>query len=78
MVGSQDAGGILEDLLVHGNGFVEPAARPVGAGEFVAWGEGVGVVGTQGVAGLSNGFSESKGYLRHLKAGCALQCLGEL
>ena len=36
MVGAQDADGVLEVLLVQGDGFVEPAARPVGAGEVVA------------------------------------------
>ena len=78
MVGAQDADGVLEGLLVQGDGLVEPAARPVGVGEVVAWGEDAGVVGAQGVAGLGHGVSESKGYLRHPKAGCVLQCLGEL
>ena len=61
MVGSQHAGRILEDLLVQGDGFVEPADRPVGTGELIAWGEDVGVVGAQGIAGLGHGVSETKG-----------------
>ena len=36
MVGAQAADGVLKDLLIQGGGFVEPAARPVGAGEVVA------------------------------------------
>ena len=36
MVGTQDADGVLEDLLVQGDGLVEPACVPVGAGEAVA------------------------------------------
>ena len=36
MVGAQDADGVLESLLVQGDGFVEPARVPVGAGEVVA------------------------------------------
>ena len=33
MVGSQDADGVLEVLLVQGDGVVEPARIPVGVGE---------------------------------------------
>ena len=33
MVGAQDTGGVVEGLLVQGDGVVEAAARPVGAGE---------------------------------------------
>ena len=36
MVGSQDAGAVLEDLLVQGDGLIEPAGIPVGVGEVVA------------------------------------------
>ena len=36
MVETQDADGVLEDLLVQGDGFIEPARIPVGAGEIVA------------------------------------------
>ena len=36
MVGAQDADGVLEVLLVQGDGFVEPARVPVGTGETVA------------------------------------------
>ena len=36
MVGSQDAGVILEVLFVQGDGLIEPASVVVGAGEVVA------------------------------------------
>ena len=36
MVEAQDAADIVEVLLVKGDGFVEPARFPVGAGEIVA------------------------------------------
>ena len=36
MVGSQDAGAVLEGLLVQGDGLIEPAGIPVGVGEVVA------------------------------------------
>ena len=36
MVGVQEAFEVLEVLLVQGDGFVEPARIPVGAGEAVA------------------------------------------
>ena len=36
MVGAQDAAAAAENLLVQGDGLIEPAARPVGAGEVVA------------------------------------------
>ena len=36
MVGSQDAGAVLEGLLVQGDGFVESAGSLVGVGEVVA------------------------------------------
>ena len=36
VVGSQDAGAVLEGLLVQGDGFVEPACVVVGVGEVVA------------------------------------------
>ena len=36
MVGAQDAGEVFEVLPVQGDGVVEPARFPVGAGEVVA------------------------------------------
>ena len=36
MVGSQDVGAVLEGLFEQGDGVVEPAGIPVGAGEVVA------------------------------------------
>ena len=36
MVGAQDTGVIAEDLLEHGDGFVEPSHVPAGDGEVVA------------------------------------------
>ena len=36
MVGSQDAGAVLKVLLEEGDGLIEPAGIPVGAGEVVA------------------------------------------
>ena len=35
VVGSQDAGAVLEGLLVQGDGLIEPARILVGAGEVV-------------------------------------------
>ena len=49
MVGAQDAGAVVEGLLEQGDGLVESAGGLVGVGEVVACGEGVGVVGAQGV-----------------------------
>ena len=49
MVGAQGAGAVFEGLPVQGDGVVEPARFPVGCGEVVACGEGVGVVGAQEV-----------------------------
>ena len=36
MVGAEDVGAVGEGLFVQGDGFVEPAGFPVGAGEVVA------------------------------------------
>ena len=36
MVGAQNAGEVFEVLLEEGDGFVEPARFPVGAGEVMA------------------------------------------
>ena len=36
MVGSQDAGVVLEGLFVQGDGLVEPACGLVGVGEVIA------------------------------------------
>jgi len=36
VVGSQDVGEVDEVLLVQGDGLIEPAGIPVGAGEVVA------------------------------------------
>ena len=36
MVGSQDAGAVLEGLFVQGDGLIEPAGILVGVGEVVA------------------------------------------
>ena len=36
MVGSQDAGAVLEGLLVQRDGLIEPARSLVGVGEVVA------------------------------------------
>ena len=36
VVGSQDAGAVLEGLLEQGDGLIEPASGLVGAGEVVA------------------------------------------
>ena len=36
MVGAQDAGAVFEGLLEQGDGLIEPARSPVGAGEVVA------------------------------------------
>ena len=47
MVGSQDAFEVLEVLLKLGDGLIKSARVPVGIGEVVACGEGVGVVGAQ-------------------------------
>ena len=44
VVGPQDAQGLGQVLLVQVDGLVEPARSPVGVGEVVARGEGVGVV----------------------------------
>ena len=47
MVGSQDPGAFLEDLLMQFDSLVELARVMVGGGEVVACLEGVGVVGSQ-------------------------------
>ena len=47
MLGAQDSGGLFEIMFVQGNGFIESSRVPVGVGEVVARGEGVGVVGAQ-------------------------------
>ena len=49
MVRAQDVDAVGEILLVQGDGFVEPARRPVGDGEVNLCGEGVGVVRAQDV-----------------------------
>ena len=36
MVGAQDAGVVLKGLLEQGDGLLDPAGIPVGAGEVVA------------------------------------------
>ena len=72
-MGSQDAGVVGEDLLVQGDGFIEPARVAIGAGEVVACGEGVGVIRTQEVARLSDRLGERKSKLRHPKIGCIAQ-----
>ena len=43
-MGSQDAGAILEGLLVQGDGLVEPTCVPISVAEVVACGQGAGVV----------------------------------
>ena len=55
MVGSQDVGASVEGLLEQGDGFVESARIPVGDGEVVARGQGVGVVGSQEAFGVFEG-----------------------
>ena len=47
MVGSQDAGGVFEVLLVQVDGLVEPSRLLVVALVDVACGQGEGVVGSQ-------------------------------
>jgi len=42
VVGAQDVGAVLKGLLVQGDGLIEPAGIPVGAGEVVAAGVGGG------------------------------------
>ena len=46
MVEAQGAGDVVEVLLEQGDGLVEPASIPVGAGKGAARAERVGVVGT--------------------------------
>ena len=70
MVGSQDAGGVFEVLLVQGDGLVEPASLPQSTGEVVPCGEGGGMVRFADVGAvfecllvLLDGFVESAGVL---------------
>ena len=48
-------GAVVECLPVQGDGFVEPARFPVGGGEVVACGEGVGVAGAQDAGAVFEG-----------------------
>ena len=47
VVWAQDALTVDQSSLEQGDGIVEPAHRPVGVGEVVARGQGVGVVWAQ-------------------------------
>ena len=47
MVEAQGAGDVVKVLLEQGNGLLEPARIPVGAGKGAARAERVGVVGTR-------------------------------
>ena len=55
MVGSQDALAVGQGPLVQGDGLLESARGLVGAGEFVARGQGVGVVGSQDALAVGQG-----------------------
>ena len=58
MVGSEGSGSGLEVFLEEGDGVVESARLPVGEGEVVAAGEGVGVVGSEDSGSGCEGFFE--------------------
>ena len=58
MVGSEDPGSGFEGFLEEGDGVVESARSPVGGGEVVAAGEGVGVVGSEDPGSGFEGFFE--------------------
>ena len=55
VVGAQDAATAAENLLVQGDGLLEPAGCPVGAGEVIACREGAGMVGAQDADGVLEG-----------------------
>ena len=64
MVGAQDAAAAAENLLVQGDGLVEPAGCLVGASEVETRGQGAGVVGAQDADGVLEGLLvQSDGFI---------------
>ena len=64
VVGPQDAFAVGQGLLEQVDGLVEPARGPVGEGEVVARGQGVGVVGSQSLGEEVHGVGQGQGGLR--------------